>query len=337
MFVRKFDALVGPLPFCEDIIYGRLLRPFRPGLQDFQARHVRNGVRVCPRSSLRQQRRSLTRSPSNIHNDDICCRFWVRLVLNVILPRSLLLPLFWQQPLVIQRVHRTHIFSKFLNIGCIGCAIPRPGRPWLQARVNATFTSNIVGFTVQVGRSGAAGQKLGEEDEEVVDHERDVGAAAAVAAAEIDDGADRTRPTAPTRTIWTPVMYLCSSCFRQRRYKLFGPFKYGLSLCRGVNSQVEVLFMRTLPCPCHAPLTMPILSDSISKHRRCLTSDCRPDRPRNREVDAPSLLLGEEEEVGRYTNGFSGSSGPLHGTTLPVQPVQQRAWTLGPGSPGHLA
>ena len=58
-----------------------------------------------------------------------------------------------------------------------------------------------MGFTVQVGRSGAAGQKLGEEDEEVVDHERDVGAAAAVAAAEIDDGADRTRPTAPTRII----------------------------------------------------------------------------------------------------------------------------------------
>ena len=56
-----------------------------------------------------------------------------------------------------------------------------------------------MGFTVQVGRSGAAGQKLGEEDEEVVDHERDVGAA--VAAAEIDDDADRTRPTAPTRII----------------------------------------------------------------------------------------------------------------------------------------
>ena len=60
------------------------------------------------------------------------------------------------QSLVIQRVHRLYIYTS-------------------------------------VGRSSvwSSGQKLGEE-EEVVDHEMD-GCAAAVAA-EIDDGADRTRP-----------------------------------------------------------------------------------------------------------------------------------------------
>ena len=61
------------------------------------------------------------------------------------------------QSLVIQRVHRLYIYTS-------------------------------------VGRSSvwSSGQKLGgEEEEEVVDHEMD---GAAVVAAEIDDGADRTRP-----------------------------------------------------------------------------------------------------------------------------------------------
>ena len=67
------------------------------------------------------------------------------------------------QSLVIQRVHRLYIYTS-------------------------------------VGRSSvwSSGQKLGgEEEEEVVDHEMD--SAAAAVAAEIDDGADRTRPSAQSR------------------------------------------------------------------------------------------------------------------------------------------